>query len=326
MSHNNSTVSTHWPAYHRLWVVVAIILLILLLLLWLLGYGPGGKKCQVAPTIVEKVVEKEVVVEKVFDNPKLVNRVASLEKETIQIPALLAKIKALEAEKQQEEQQLTVLKSKLGELAVVKKQLPELKEKVSLLEAQKRQATGLAERLQKLKDEKDKLIKALQDKIQSLENTPPKVIEKIIRVPVAPNAPVMPVMTPPSAPARPNTPASSMPAAPVQLMDARKPDTAKLYFKVGSAEFPADPKLSLANIIAYLHRNKSADVEISGFHDASGNQIKNKELSLQRAQEVVKLLLAAGISSDRIKIAEPQQTVGTGKPEEARRVEVRILP
>ncbi len=75
MSNSNEIVSPHWAGYRSLWRIVAIILFLLLALLWflgygpklwLLGYGPNGSKCKVEPTVVEKIVEKRVEVEKVI--------------------------------------------------------------------------------------------------------------------------------------------------------------------------------------------------------------------------------------------------------------------
>ena len=59
MSHNNEEyVSPHWAGFRSLWWIVAILLFLLLLIMWLLGYGPGGKACQVPVEVrtVEKLV------------------------------------------------------------------------------------------------------------------------------------------------------------------------------------------------------------------------------------------------------------------------------
>ncbi len=59
MSNNNQTyISPHWPAFRSLWWIVAFILFLLLLILWVMGYGPGGKACQVPVEVrtVEKLV------------------------------------------------------------------------------------------------------------------------------------------------------------------------------------------------------------------------------------------------------------------------------
>lgn len=102
------------------------------------------------------------------------------------------------------------------------------------------------------------------------------------------------------------------------------PETAKLYFGLGSSKYPQDTKLSLAAVIAYLHKNSNAKAQVTGFHDASGNVSWNKRLSKKRAHTVSRLLQKAGIGSERIILVKPEQTTGTGLPKEARRVEVNI--
>ena len=62
---NNSNISPKWSGFRKLWIIVAILLFLLLVALALMGYGPWGTKCDVKPTIVEKIVEKE----KLVDNP-----------------------------------------------------------------------------------------------------------------------------------------------------------------------------------------------------------------------------------------------------------------
>lgn len=102
------------------------------------------------------------------------------------------------------------------------------------------------------------------------------------------------------------------------------PETAKLYFGLGSSKYPQDTQLSLAAVIAYLHKNSDAKAQVTGFHDASGNVSWNKRLSNKRAHTVSRLLQRAGIGTDRIILVNPAQTTGTGLPKEARRVEVSI--
>ncbi len=103
-----------------------------------------------------------------------------------------------------------------------------------------------------------------------------------------------------------------------------RPEIAKLYFGLGSSKFPQDTTLSLATIIAYLHKNNEAKAIITGFHDASGNVSWNKRLSNKRAATVSRLLQKAGIGINRIIIVKPAETTGSGIPKEARRVEVNI--
>ncbi len=102
------------------------------------------------------------------------------------------------------------------------------------------------------------------------------------------------------------------------------PDTAKLYFRINSATRPANTTRTLSGIIKYLKDNSDSKAIVSGFHDATGNLELNQILSLKRAEAVVVALNRAGIPSDRLIVAKPTQTVGTGTRNEARRVEVAI--
>jgi len=318
MSNNNSVVSSNWPGFHRLWVVVAIILLILLLLLWLLGYGPGGSKCEVPPTIVEKKVD----VEKIVDNPKLLTKIGilsekigTLEKENSVIPGLKEKIEGLATENAKidglnvkigalegENEKISDLTEKIKELEVEKSKVSDLTSKISKLEKDNIQIVALQEEIAKL-EKSNQEIAGLRRKIEELKNRKPTVIERIIKVPVAP----------------------AIPSAPAKVMGTKLPAVAKLYFDVGSSDFPADVNLSLSSVIAYLKNNSESKAIISGFHDASGSFEANKALSLKRAESVLKLLVEAGVPVDRMKIEKPQQTYGSGSPEEARRVEVSIV-
>ena len=59
MEHNKEDyLSPHWDGFRKIWWAIAILLFLILLFMWILGYGPGGKQCQVEPEI--KTVEKLV--------------------------------------------------------------------------------------------------------------------------------------------------------------------------------------------------------------------------------------------------------------------------
>jgi K(+)-stimulated pyrophosphate-energized sodium pump len=113
------------------------------------------------------------------------------------------------------------------------------------------------------------------------------------------------------------------PAAAVSAV-AALPAPAKIYFASASADLPADGAKTLEGVIAYAKANSGAKLAISGFHDTSGNQAQNEELAKSRAKAVRDLLKAAGIAEERIDLRKPEVTTGTGKPEEARRVEVSV--
>lgn len=118
---------------------------------------------------------------------------------------------------------------------------------------------------------------------------------------------------------------ASGPAAAVDGASEPAPsNSAKLYFDVGLATPPATAEADLAGVVAALKAEPSTKARISGFHDESGNAATNAELAKERAQAVQGWLESQGIGADRIVLDKPMVTTGDGKPEEARRVEVKV--
>ena len=99
---------------------------------------------------------------------------------------------------------------------------------------------------------------------------------------------------------------------------------AKVYFAVGAAALNDADKSVVAKTLEALAANPNAIVLLSGFHDPSGDPAKNAELAKQRAFAVRDALVAGGVASERVKFRKPESTVGTGSPEEGRRVEIRV--
>src|SRR5574338_554296 len=67
-----------------------------------------------------------------------------------------------------------------------------------------------------------------------------------------------------------------------------------------------------------------AIVLLSGFHDETGDAAMNAELAKIRAKSVKQALVAAGVPAEKVLIRKPAVTLGSGSPEEARRVEIRV--
>lgn len=115
-------------------------------------------------------------------------------------------------------------------------------------------------------------------------------------------------------------------AADVELVDA--PLTGELvgtlYFELASANLPADAAPALAAVQQALG-NGAQRVMLSGFHDASGDPAFNSELAKQRALTVRQALLDAGVQATRVQLRRPESTTGDGTPEQARRVELRLV-
>lgn len=99
---------------------------------------------------------------------------------------------------------------------------------------------------------------------------------------------------------------------------------AKVYFALGAAVLDDADKSIVAKTLAALAANPNAIVLLSGFHDTSGDPAQNAQLAKRRAQSVRDALVAGGVAAERIKLRKPESTLGTGSPEEGRRVEIRV--
>lgn len=159
---------------------------------------------------------------------------------------------------------------------------------------------------------------------------PPTVSALAVSAP-APTAPAV------AAPAAMPVPSASAATEPAAATPAPKPEpapgaaavasvvpVAKVYFAVEKAKLPKSASRDLARVVRYLKANPRARALVSGFHDPSGNQVNNESLALRRAQVVSTAMQKMGIAKQRIVLQKPEQTVGSGKSEEARRVEVAV--
>jgi K(+)-stimulated pyrophosphate-energized sodium pump len=98
----------------------------------------------------------------------------------------------------------------------------------------------------------------------------------------------------------------------------------KLYFDSGKADLPGDAAAKLAPLAAKAKEGGSK-VKVSGYHDATGSLEQNEELAKKRAFAVRDQLKSAGVAEDKIEMAKPELTQGSGDNVEARRVEIVIL-
>ena len=99
---------------------------------------------------------------------------------------------------------------------------------------------------------------------------------------------------------------------------------AKVYFAVGEAKLSEADTSVVGKTMEALAANPHAIVLLSGFHDPSGDPARNAELAKERAIAVRDALVQGGVATDRVKFRKPESTVGTGSPEEGRRVEIRV--
>ena len=118
--------------------------------------------------------------------------------------------------------------------------------------------------------------------------------------------------TPGPAPVEPTT--RAIPGAPV----------ARIYYEPDQAWPSGEVGKKLAPVLARLKADRETKALVSGFHDRRGSVEKNAALANRRAQGMRRVLIREGIAADRIVLAKPQQTQGSGPDREARRVEVTV--
>lgn len=99
---------------------------------------------------------------------------------------------------------------------------------------------------------------------------------------------------------------------------------ARLYFEPDQAWPTGELGPRLAPVLARLKVEPGTKALVSGFHDRRGSSERNATLAQRRAQAVRRVLIREGIAAERIVLAKPQQTQGSGADREARRVEVTV--
>ncbi len=318
---NNENVSPAWAGFKSLWLIIAILLFLFLLITWLLGYGPGGKNCAVAPTVVEKPV---MIMDKIA--PKIGVKGSSVVNMMVGERFTDAGYMALD---NKDSSVNVVVSGKVdtktpGEYILTYTATDaagnkSVETRKVIVSASDKDTVG--PRLSLIGSSRamipagSKYVDIGASAMDSVDGeTSIKVTGKVDT-----NVPGTYTLVYTSTDTAGNTSTvkrTVIVEAPLAV--------AKLYFEVGSAEFPADTELSLATVIAQLRKNSGAQAIVSGFHDKSGNAALNKELSYNRAISVRDLLQQSGITADRIVLQKPALTTGTGSPREARRVEVRV--
>jgi outer membrane protein OmpA-like peptidoglycan-associated protein len=94
------------------------------------------------------------------------------------------------------------------------------------------------------------------------------------------------------------------------------------YFAPGRADMPAGAVDALSEAIAAARQGRR--LVLAGYHDATGDPLKNAELARQRAWVVREALLRAGVAASRVEIRKPAEAVDSSNAAQARRVDVMI--
>lgn len=103
-----------------------------------------------------------------------------------------------------------------------------------------------------------------------------------------------------------------------------------LYFLSGSVDLTVSSSNSIVTIVKAIRDNRSTDISSIGHSDTAGDDAYNLRLSQQRAEEVARLLIEAGVERDRIEVtshgeSNPIVKTGDNVAEELnRRVEVVV--
>lgn len=259
MSYHNEVISPNWPAFSRLWKIVAIVLFLLLLLLWFLQASPWSKNGGVcAEEPVERIVETVAA-----DTLAPILRLNDNSIVHVPFGASYNDAGAM------------AMDNLDGETSVV------VTGEVDYNTAGEYVLTYTAIDKAGNKSSATRTIIVDAKESAAIESA---VIESAVDLPAA----------------------------------------AMLYFGNASAALPTDSSSTIADVIAYLERNRGSTAVISGFHSATGNYEYNQKLSKQRAESVSQLLQKAGINVDRLILEKPVETTGSGSEAEARRVEVSV--
>ena len=99
----------------------------------------------------------------------------------------------------------------------------------------------------------------------------------------------------------------------------------RVLFEFGQSTLQPDAPAALAVAVKALADAPGKKLVIAGFHDPSGDAALNAELAKRRAIAVRLALVAQGADGTLVLLRRPEQTALGGPPDEARRVEVRLI-
>lgn len=73
-----------------------------------------------------------------------------------------------------------------------------------------------------------------------------------------------------------------------------------VYFETAKSDLLPESKPELDRVAEFLHRSRTASIEIDGHTDDVGNEAYNEKLSLDRATSVMNYLISKGIAKERL--------------------------
>ncbi len=103
-----------------------------------------------------------------------------------------------------------------------------------------------------------------------------------------------------------------------------EPETLSIAFKVGGADVPTDATAGLKALAAKLAKDPASRLQLIAYaSDPEKSISRSRRLSLERAVNVRKVMLAAGIESTRIDIRALGEQSGSGAPDRVDAVTVK---
>jgi membrane fusion protein (multidrug efflux system) len=111
----------------------------------------------------------------------------------------------------------------------------------------------------------------------------------------------------------------------VEAAPASSPPGASLivHFATGKSTLDAEA-LRLLKGFTPAMVGGSNPINVTGYADRRGNYAANVDLAKRRAEAVRSALIAEGFPDDRIRLKPPQDIIGSGSDDEARRVEIAV--
>ena len=117
----------------------------------------------------------------------------------------------------------------------------------------------------------------------------------------------------------------SSPGAETLSLSGPTHSDAAVYFATGSARLD-DTARGVIRMKAAELMGTGTPLTITGYADKTGRGSNNVELAKQRAVAVRDALVQFGVHTDRVRLEEPANVTGSGSDDEARRVDMKVLP
>lgn len=99
-------------------------------------------------------------------------------------------------------------------------------------------------------------------------------------------------------------------------------DLVKFYFASGQSDLAEGAADALVGLVRASGRG--SQFVVSGFHDASGDPVRNAELARRRALSVRDALVRLGVPQQQIELRKPESVAAAATDPESRRVEITL--